>query len=96
MNIKRKRLIKNLRRVISFIFGVAEVLIAISILSQLDEENSNVSNLKVKHFIYFHGGQLRLVIAVTGTIPLLPLEEYVRVAETVLDRESDGILWQRY
>jgi hypothetical protein len=91
MSTMRKRLIKILRRAISFIFGVTEISIAILvivILPQLDEEKSNAS--KVKHFLYFHGGQLLLVIAVIATIPLLPLEEYVRVAETVLDHKSEN------
>ena len=84
MNSKRKRLIKAIRRVISFAFGITEISIAIvvtAVLPQLDEDNVST----VKHFLHYHGGQLLIVIAVIATIPLLPLEEYV--AETVSDCE---------
>ena len=90
MNTKCKR-IKNLRRAISFVFGVLEISIAIfviaAVLPQLDEENVN----KAKHFLHYHGGQLLVVIAVIATIPLLPLEEYVVETDTDHERSMTQI-----
>ena len=67
--------IKIFRFIISIVIGLTEISVAIFItaaLPKIDEENVSL----VIGFLQHHGDQVLLIIAIIGTIPLLPLEEY--------------------
>ena len=71
-----KRWIKRIRHLISIVAAIIEIGIAISVavlLKTLDEPHVGM----VSGFLHSHGSQILIVTAIIGTIPLLPLEEYV-------------------
>ena len=71
-----KHWIKHIRYFISIIAAVTEIFVAVSVavlLKSLDKPSVGV----ISAILLKHGSQILIVIAIIGTIPLLPLEEYV-------------------
>lgn len=67
--------IKRIRIVISVIIGLLELSVAIFFafrLTKLGDPNIGL----VTNFLQKHGSQILIVVAIIGTIPLLPLEKY--------------------
>lgn len=87
-----KRWIKRFRHFFSIIAAIAEISIAIGVtvlLKTLDEPSVGV----ISSFLLNHSSQILIVIAIIGTIPLLPLEDYavtLQVSRSVTPAGQQG------